>query len=142
VQGLLVRALLPRMGEQRAIVFGLSVGVLAYLGYGLATQGWMIYAILAVTSVGGIAGPAAQGLISRSVPADEQGAVQGSLSSLASVTGILGPPLATGLFAWFIGPSAPVHLPGAPFFSGALLTILAMAVGVRSFRLIRPAGEG
>lgn len=136
VQGGLVRPILPRTGERRAIVFGLVVSVISYVGYGLATQGWMVYAILVATSIGGIAGPAAQGLISRHVPADEQGAVQGALSSLGSVTGILGPPLATGLFGWFVSERAPFPLPGAPFFLSAALTAAAIALAVRSFRLI------
>jgi DHA1 family tetracycline resistance protein-like MFS transporter len=63
-------------------------------------------------SLSGVTGPAIQGLISRSVGADEQGGVQGSLTSLASFAGIPGPPLAAGMFAFFIGQNAPVYLPG------------------------------
>ena len=134
VQGGLTRIIVRRIGEQKAVTLGLSIAALAYAGYGLATQGWMIYAVLVFGSLGGITGPSVQGLISRSVGADEQGGVQGSLTSLASVSGIIGPPIATGLFAHFIGRNAPANLPGAAFFFSALLTIVAMLLAVRSFR--------
>lgn len=134
VQGGVVRVVVPRIGEARGIRWGLTISMLAMAGYGLATQGWMIYAILAVGSLGGIAGPSAQGLISRRVAADEQGGVQGALSSLASVAGILGPPVAGGLFGYAVRPEAPVHLPGAPFFLASFLILLARSVAVRVLR--------
>jgi DHA1 family tetracycline resistance protein-like MFS transporter len=102
--------------------------------YGLATHGWMIYAFLAIGAFGGIAMPAIQGLISRSLPPNEQGSVQGALSSLASVTGILGPPLATGLFGYFVSPRAPVILPGIAFFVGSGVVLCALLLAVRSLR--------
>ena len=134
VQGGLTRVVVKKMGEARTAVLGLVVGALGLVGYGLATEGWMIYPILVVASLGGVAGPAVQGLISRGVDANEQGAVQGSLTSLASVAGIIGPPIATGLFAYFIGTKAPAHLPGAAFFFSALLYVVAMFLALRSFR--------
>jgi DHA1 family tetracycline resistance protein-like MFS transporter len=134
VQGGLTRLVVKRIGEERATTFGLAIAALSYAGYGLATEGWMIYVILAMGSLGGVTGPAVQGLISRSVGANEQGGVQGSLSSLASVAGIFGPPVATGLFAYFIGDSAPSHIPGAAFFFSAVLVVLAMLLALRSFR--------
>ena len=125
IQGGLARRIIPRLGEPRALSIGLGIGVLGMLGYGLAPAGWMIYAILVFASFGSIAGPAAQALVSRSTPANQQGSVQGALTSLGSVAGIVAPLIATGLFGFFIGPRAPVHLPGAPFFSGALLMAAA-----------------
>jgi MFS transporter, DHA1 family, tetracycline resistance protein len=80
VQGGLLKIILPRLGEQRSIIFGLALTALSSLLYGLASQGWMIYLILLVGGLGGIAGPAIQGLISRSVSDQEQGAVLGALS--------------------------------------------------------------
>jgi DHA1 family tetracycline resistance protein-like MFS transporter len=83
--------------------------------------------------------PALQGLVSRCVPLNEQGAVQGALSSLASLAGILGPVLATGLFGFFISARAPAHVPGAAFFCGALLMLIALQLALRSFRKNPPA---
>jgi DHA1 family tetracycline resistance protein-like MFS transporter len=115
-------------------LLGLTVGALSFVGYGLATESWMIYALIVAGSLGGVTGPAVQGLISRGVGANEQGGVQGSLSSLASVAGVLGPPVATGLFGHFIGATAAVHLPGAAFFFSAVLDLAAMLLALRSFR--------
>jgi len=134
VQGGLVRVIIPRLGERRSILIGLGIGICSMTSYGLATQGWMIYAILLVGSLGMISGPAAQGLISRSVPVNEQGAVQGALSSLASLSGIVGPPIGAGLFGYFIGPTAPIYLPGAAFFFGGFLMLGALLLAARAFR--------
>lgn len=134
VQGGLTRVIVRRMGEKKSALLGLAIGALGYVGYGLATHGWMIYAILALASLGGITGPALQGLISRNVGADEQGGIQGSLTSLTSISGIIGPPIATGLFAYLIGPTTPVHLPGAAFFFSAGLVLCAMVLAYHSFR--------
>jgi DHA1 family tetracycline resistance protein-like MFS transporter len=134
VQGVLTRIVVARIGEQKSALAGLLVGALSYAGYGLATQGWMIYAILVVGSLAGITSPSLQGLISRNVGADEQGSVQGALASLASVAGIVGPPIATAMFSYFISKGAPVHLPGAAFFFSAMLMLAAMLLAARSFR--------
>jgi MFS transporter, DHA1 family, tetracycline resistance protein len=134
VQGGLTRPIVKRLGERRATLFGLGICAIGYVCYGLAGQGWMIYLIIAFGSLGGVTTPAVQAIISQSVGADEQGGVQGSLTSLASVAGIVGPLVATNLFGYFISPHAPVHLPGAAFFASAGLTALAMALAIRAFR--------
>ena len=141
VQGGLTRAIIPRLGERRSVTIGLTISAVGLIAYGLATEGWMAYVVIALASLSGISGPAVQGLISRSVGADEQGAVQGSLTSLASVAGVLGPPLATGLFGFFISVGSPVKLPGAAFFFSSALTVVAMLLAVRSFRRELPAAN-
>jgi MFS transporter, DHA1 family, tetracycline resistance protein len=134
VQGGLTRFVVQRFGEAKTAVLGLFITALAFVGYALATEGWMIFVILVVGSLGGVVGPAVHGMISRSVRADEQGSVQGSLSSLASVAGIIGPAVATALFGYFISARAPWYLPGAAFFFSAGLMFLALLLAVRSFR--------
>ena len=138
VQGGLARRIVPALGEYRAIVAGLASGALVMLAYGLATRGWMIYGILIAGALSGIATPAIYGLLSRGVPADEQGALQGSLSSLGSVAGFVGPPITTGLFAYFVSSRAPIHVPGVAFFLGALLILCSLMLALRSFQQ-RPA---
>ncbi len=134
VQGGLTRFIIPRIGEKKAATIGLAIGAATFAGYGFATEGWMIYTLLVVGSLGGITGLAVQALISRGVGANEQGGVQGSLTSLASIAGIIGPPIATGLFAHFIGGGAAMVLPGAAFFFSAILVVGAMLLALRSFR--------
>ena len=129
VQGGLTRVIVARIGEKKSAIAGLSIAALAYVAYGAATEGWMIYVVLVFGSLGGITGPALQGLISRNVGADEQGGVQGSLASLSSVAGILAPPVATGLFSRFVHTA-----PGAAFFCSAALIITALLLAARSFQ--------
>jgi DHA1 family tetracycline resistance protein-like MFS transporter len=137
VQGGLTRRIIPWLGERRSVVLGILIGAAGFVGYGLANSGWMIYVIIVFAAVAGIGNPAVQGIISNSVSANEQGAVQGALTSLASVAGIVGPPLVTGMFGYFISPQAPVNLPGAAFFLCALLQLLALGLAVRSFAKTR-----
>lgn len=133
VQGGLIRVLLPKLGEQRAILVGLAIGAVGFLGYGLSTQGWMMYVVLVVASLGGIAGPAIQGIVSKAVGPYEQGAVQGALTSLMSLTGVVSPLIASQLFAAFTGARAPVQIPGIAFFMSAGLMLLALLNSARLF---------
>lgn len=134
VQGGITRTLIPSLGEQRAVLWGIAIGVVEYVCFGTATAGWMIYVIIIGGCVAGIANPAAQGLVSKTVGDDEQGAVQGTLNSLASVAGILGPPIAASLFGYFISDHAPFHLPGIAFYLSACLDTTALLLAWRAFR--------
>lgn len=142
VQGGLARKIIPKLGERRSIIVGLTNATVFLALYGLAPQGWMIYALVVIGSFGGIAMPALQGLVSRCVPLNEQGAVQGALASLGSLAGILGPLLATGLFGYFISDKAPAHLPGAAFFASSLLVFLGLLLALRVFKKTTPVVTG
>lgn len=128
VQAGLVRKIVPRLGERRSLLIGLCIGIFAYVGYGAATQGWMIYIIIAFASLGGIAQPAAQAIITKTVRPYEQGEVQGALTSLQCIAQIVGPLMATRAFGYFISDQAPIYLPGASFFLGAVFSALGTAV--------------
>jgi DHA1 family tetracycline resistance protein-like MFS transporter len=132
VSGGLTGKVVGKLGERRALIFGLCVSATGYLLYGLATQGWMLYAIIAATSIGGVAGAALMALITKLVPANEQGALQGALGSVQSVAAIIGPLMATSLFGYFTSPRALVHLPGAAFLASSLLVVIAVLLAVRS----------
>jgi MFS transporter, DHA1 family, tetracycline resistance protein len=134
VQGGLARHLVPRLGERRSIVIGLVFAVVAYAGYALATEGWMIYVAIAVASFGGIAMPAMQSLITRSVRPDEQGAVQGGLTSAQSLANIGGPLLGAWLFAWSIDPAHPGAHPGTVFFASAALSAAGLVAAIVTLR--------
>ncbi|MCA2981945.1 MAG: TCR/Tet family MFS transporter [Myxococcaceae bacterium] len=133
VQGGLVRRIVPALGERRAFLAGGLVGVLAFVGYGLSPSGLVTFCIIPLGALGGVAGPALQALLSRAVPADEQGLLQGGLMSLTSLTQIIGPPVATGLFGTFISSRAPLQLPGVPFFFGAACMLAGLAFALRAF---------
>ena len=127
MQGFLTGRVIARIGDWRTTFLGLGVTALAYVAYGLAAEGWMIYGIIIIGSIGGLAGPAVQGLISNSVGDDEQGAVQGAVTSLESVAGIVGPLITTSLFSHFISVENGHRIPGAPFFSSGIIALIALA---------------
>ncbi len=127
VQGGLARRLVPRLGEPRALQLGLLLAVLAYVGYASASAGWMIYVAIGIAALGGIAMPAAQSLISRSVAPDQQGLVQGALTSAQSLANIVGYPLGGYVFAWSIGAAKDDVPAGAVYFVSAALAALALA---------------
>ena len=134
VQGGLVRPTVGRLGERRTVVLGLSISLLGFVGYGLASEGWMLLAVIAVASLGAVAGPAIQGLVAGIVPSSEQGTVQGTLTSLLSLTSVVAPLLSGGLFAAFSGTGAVAELPGMPFFAGAVFLMVALALVSRALR--------
>ncbi|RRB03801.1 MFS transporter [Larkinella rosea] len=126
VQGGLIRVAIPKLGQKRAVFTGLTCSIIGFTLFAFASQGWMMFAFMIPYALGGLAGPAVQGIISTHVPPNEQGELQGALTSLASMTSIVGPLLMTNLFAYFTKPEAPVYFPGAPFLMGAVLTLLGV----------------
>ncbi|MDP2276033.1 MAG: TCR/Tet family MFS transporter [Archangium sp.] len=142
VQGGLVRRIIPKLGERKALTTGIIVSSIAFALYGLASAGWMLYVFLVFGSLGGIAGPAAQGLMSKSVPPNEQGMLQGGLASVTSITSVLGPLIATNLFGFFISDKAPVKIPGAAFFAGSGLLVLALFAARRTFARVPAPSPG
>jgi DHA1 family tetracycline resistance protein-like MFS transporter len=132
VQGLLIRLTIPKLGQKWSIYTGLLFYTAGLLLFAFASKGWMMFAFLVPYCLGGICGPALQGVISSQVPANEQGELQGALTSLMSLTAVIGPPIMTNLFAWFTKPSAPVHFPGAPFLAGAVLTFISILLSRQS----------
>ena len=134
VQAGLVRKIVPWLGERRSLLIGLCIGILAYIGYGSATEGWMIYVIIAFASLGGIAQPAAQAIITKTVRPYEQGEVQGALTSLQCVAQIFGPLAATQVFGIFISDKAPIYMPGASFYLGAVFSVLGTLVAAWATR--------
>ncbi len=134
IQGGLTRVVVRRFGERTTAAIGMSISVLALIAYGTVNQGWMIYPLIVLGSLGGVTGPAVQGLISRNSAANEQGSVQGALASLGSIAGVIAPPILTGLFAYFIHEDAPIQLPGAAFYFSAFLVFCGLLLALRSFR--------
>jgi DHA1 family tetracycline resistance protein-like MFS transporter len=126
VQGLLIRVTIPKLGQKWSIYLGLLAYTLGMLLFAFATKGWMMFVFLVPYCLGGICGPALQGVISSQVPANEQGGLQGALTSLMSLTAVVGPPIMTNLFASFSKPHARIYFPGMPFLAGAILTLVSI----------------
>jgi len=134
VQGGLIRYINPKLGDEKSIYVGLGLYSLGLFLFSFATEGWMMFVFLIPYCLGGIAGPALQSIISGNVPRNEQGELQGALTSLMSATSIVGPLLMTNLFAWFTRPEGDVKFAGAPFFAGAILMLISAIVAARSMK--------
>ena len=132
VQGGLIRIIIPKFGQKRSLYAGLALYSIGFVLFAFATQGWMMFAFLIPYCLGGIAGPSIQGIISSQVPANEQGELQGALTSLMSVTSIVGPLLMTQLFGYFTAQGAPFYFPGAPMLMGAILTFLSLLLAMKA----------
>ena len=136
-QGWLIRHVIPRLGEVGTAFWGFVVSTAGLVLFGIVTEGWMLYAIIPFTGLGALITPAMTALMSRRVPADAQGELQGALAGVLGVTLIISPVLMTQIFGYFTNESAPVYLPGAPFLGAAVLMALALVpfgFGVRRIR--------
>ncbi len=132
VQGGLIRIIIPAWGQKNSLYVGLGLYSIGLVLFAFATEGWMMFVFLVPYCLGGIAGPALQGIISSQVPSNEQGELQGALTSLMSVTSIFGPLLMAQLFSYFTATNAPVYFPGAPMLMGAVLIVISLLLATRA----------
>jgi DHA1 family tetracycline resistance protein-like MFS transporter len=141
VYGVLTRIAIPVLGETRAVVLGLLFGATGFAGYAFSTQGWMMFAFMVPFALIGLAQPALSAIMSKTLPATEQGELQGAIASINGLTSIAAPPLLTNLFGYFTSTSAPVYFPGSAFLAAALCYVLAAIVfiGTRPQPALNPA---
>jgi MFS transporter, DHA1 family, tetracycline resistance protein len=133
VQGALLGPLLRRFGDVRIALAGLAVGTLAYVLYGLAQHGWMMYAIIAGNFISFAAGPALQGIVSNAVEPTEQGVTMGALNSINSIMFVVAPAIGTPLLAQVSHLPAADWRVGVTFFVSALLQAAAFMLARRHF---------
>jgi DHA1 family tetracycline resistance protein-like MFS transporter len=139
VQGVLIRYINPKLGNTKSIYIGFGMYALGLVLFACATEGWMMFVFLIPYCLGGISGPALQALITGHVPANEQGELQGALTSLISATAIISPVIMTSLFAHFTLKSTSLYFPGAPFALGAVFMV---AAGVVAYKVLSKEKEG
>jgi len=128
VQGGLIRMVIPRIGEHYTVVIGLGINILAFTIYALAFEGWQIFALAPITSLGAITGPALQGIMSRAAKSDQQGELQGVLTSISAMGIIISPVMMTSTFSYFTRAGTPFYFPGAPFVLSAALVLLSLII--------------
>lgn len=130
VQAGLIRWAIPTFGAYRAGILGMVAIIVGFSGYAFSSQGWQMYPWLAVAALSGFVTPAFQAIMTREIPANAQGELQGALSSLNSITSIIGPLLMTQLFAAFTHAEAQFYFPGVSFFAAALLSLVCLFIFV------------
>ncbi len=136
VQGGLIRIVVPKIGQKKSVYLGLTFYAIGFMLFAFATKGWMMFVFMIPSALGGFAGPALQGIMTSQVPSNEQGELQGALTSLISLTSIFGPLLMTNLFFYFSKENAPVYFPGAPFLAAAILSVCSLYFAIRTLRKV------
>jgi DHA1 family tetracycline resistance protein-like MFS transporter len=134
VNVLLIGRVVAKIGERRTLLLGLACGVVGFVIYGLSDTGMYFLLGLPISALWAMAAPATQALVTRQVGPDVQGRIQGSLMSLISLAGVVGPAIFAGSFGYFIGKSSPIHLPGAPWFIAAGLLFVGLLIAWRYAR--------
>lgn len=129
VQGGLVGLVTRRLGEYRAAMIGLSAGSLGFLGYALSTAPWMLFASVPLACLIGLTMPSIRAILSRQVPANAQGEMQGAIAGIVSFTALVTPFAMTHLFSLSMGE---LNFPGAPFAAAAVSLAIGAAVFTRS----------
>ncbi len=134
VQGVLIRWINPKIGNEKSIYLGFFLYSIGMLLFSFASESWMMFIFLIPYCLGGIAGPALQAVISIQVNSKEQGEIQGTLTSLISASAIVGPPIMTGIFYYFTTEKAPFKFAGAPFLLAAILMIISAFIAFYTFK--------
>lgn len=127
VQGGLIRVALNTLGERGTIIYGFVFNFLAFTALVVIDQGWLVLAFTPITALGAVVTPALQGRMSRLAEDNQQGELQGVISSTRSVAQIFSPLVMTSLFWAYTAPTG-VWFPGAPFALSALLMVACLGI--------------
>lgn len=134
VQGGLVGPIVKKIGETNAVYAGFAFNAFGLLMMGIVSESWMVYAVIVPYAFGGLAGPSLQSIMSGQIPKNAQGELQGGITSVMTLTAIVGPLLMTGIFRIYTNPANDIYFPGAPFIMGTVLALLSIFIVSRSLR--------
>lgn len=128
-QAFLVGPVVKRIGEGWALVLGMIAAIAAFMGLTVIDTYVGLYVCLTIGAFSGIAAPSITGLLSRRVPDNSQGELQGAIHATNSLTAIIGPLAATQLFSFFtVSERAPFYFPAAPFMAAGIAVVLSAAI--------------
>ena len=130
VQGGLIRVIIPKLGKVRSLYLGMFFYIIGLFLFSIAKEGWMVFAFAIPLSLGGLCGPALQGIMTNNIPDNEQGEFQGGITSLISLTSIVGPLIMTNLFSYFTSQDRLIYFPGAPFLLAAVISTFSLFVAI------------
>ncbi|HMI20600.1 MAG TPA: TCR/Tet family MFS transporter [Sphingomonas sp.] len=125
-QVLLVGRVVKRFGERRSAEIGIGFAMCGFIAYALLRNGWFVFPVLALTAMQSLVMPSMSGLMSRRVPADAQGELQGFSGSIAALAAIIAPAIYSPALAWFTGPRAPFWFPGIAFAMATVAALVAL----------------
>lgn len=130
-QGYLTGKIVPKIGEDRAVIVGVVSGAVSMAMLAMATTTWFVYVALLAGAVQGLAYPSMNAIMSKQAPPDQQGELQGGVASMMSLTTIIGPIMMTQTLGRFSGAGAPIYFPGAAFVLATLLAVLSLFIVLR-----------
>lgn len=134
IQGGLIRYTIPKFGQEKNITAGLIFYAIGLILIAVVNHGWMMYLFMIPYCLGGISGPALQGLITGRVAKNEQGELQGGITIINSFSVIIGPLLFGYIFKFFTNKTTFGYFPGAPYILAALLMLVGFLLAKRNFR--------
>lgn len=134
VNGALVKPIVRRLGERRAVLFGLLCGALGFLAYGLAKTGYVFWAMMPLAALWGVANPAIQAIMTHHVEPHEQGKLQGAVGALNSIAGMIAPIAFTTLFATVARQGPQVPWAGATFWLASVILAIGLLLAWRVTR--------
>lgn len=137
VQGGLIRVFLKHFGEAKTAFIGFTFNGITLLLMLLVVDGWQIYLVILMASLGAVATPALSGMMTRQVSEDAQGELQGATAALSGISMMLLPVTLPVIFYFFTSDAAPFYMPGAPFaVAGAvmLFALVPLSLGIARMR--------
>lgn len=137
VQGGVVGPVVKKIGEVKAVYTGFIFNAFGLLMMGLVPHGWMVYLVIIPYAFGGLAGPSLQSIMTGEVPKNAQGELQGGITSIMTLTSIVGPLLMTGIFRYYTNQENDIYFPGAPFILGTAIAILSIVIARTSLAKIK-----
>ena len=132
VQAGLVKHVVNFFGQRKTVYIGFIFWTTGMFLFAFAPTSLLLLLCVIPYCLGGIASPSVQSIVSNLVPDNEQGELQGALTSLISVASIIGPILMTSVFYYFTKDDSPLYFPGSPFLMGGFLFIVAFFLALRS----------
>jgi len=121
--------MVKRMGEPPVAMLGLLAAAVAFAGVAFTDEVFYLYVFIMIGAISGLAPPAINGILSRQVPDNAQGELQGAVNAANSLATIIGPLAATQIFSYFTSsPTAANYYPGAPFLAAAICVVVALAI--------------
>jgi MFS transporter, DHA1 family, tetracycline resistance protein len=125
-QALVLGKVVARFGERRTTQIAMVYGTFAFLLTALVTNGWVILAFTLTNGIQGMAMPSINAMMSRRLPPDQQGELQGFNGSLAALSILFAQIIYNNVLAYFTSVTTPIHFPGAPFLIASAMALISL----------------